>query len=109
MRAVTNEERDLFFWNLVEQFLLSTGLNKNFEQARLFCYVFVARALARLGYFSVNMAAKYFNGALNKDFVQRLLTRKEGVKMSLAEIDDFGAGLKHLTESSFEKRMQNWV
>ena len=109
VRAVTNEERDLFLWNLVEQFLLSISLNKKFVQVRLFCYVFVARVLAHLGYFSANMAEKYFSATLNKDFVQRLLTRKDGIKISSIMLDDLGAGLKHLVEAAVEREMKNWI
>ena len=108
-RAITKEERDIVFWDLLENFLLKMSLNKKFVQLRLFCYVFAIKALARLGYFSVDLEEKYFPARLNKDFIQDVLSNKNSVGISIAALDELGIGLKKLAGDSFEKEMKAWI
>ncbi|MBI5254169.1 recombination protein O N-terminal domain-containing protein [Candidatus Falkowbacteria bacterium] len=108
-QVVVGEERDIAFWDLLEQFLLKVSLNKKFEQARLFCYIWAIRVLIHFGYMSHKSFEIGIGSALNKKIVQALQSPQSELVVSLDELDSFGAALKNNIEKLFEKEMKVWI
>lgn len=109
MLVAVGEERDVVFWDLLEQFLLTLLLNKKFEQVRLFCYIWVIRVLTHFGYISHGSLERDIGPALNKKIVQALLNPDNELSLSRKELDSFGVALKNNMERLFEKEMKVWI
>ena len=107
--VAVGEERDLVFWDLLEQFLLTLPLSKKFEQVRLFCYLWTARVLTHFGYMSHNSLEVDTDTALNKKIVQALLNPDNELALSRSELDSLGVALKNNVERLFEKEMKVWI
>ncbi len=109
MLVAVGEERDVGFWDLLEQFLLTVSLNKNFEQVRLFCYIWAIRILTHFGYISYGSLEVDVGFALNKKIVQALLKPSGELSLSREELASLGVALKNNVERLFEKEMKVWI
>ncbi|MFH0814762.1 MAG: recombination protein O N-terminal domain-containing protein [Candidatus Falkowbacteria bacterium] len=108
-QVAAGEERDVGFWDLLEQFLLTVFLNKKFEQVRLFCYIWAIRAVIHFGYISRKSLELDISTALNKKIVQALLKPQSELAISRDELGSLGAALKDNVERLFEREMRIWI